>query len=243
MDIQRKERRDRLLALSFVSVLLLLIYGPAAPWFVAADRFLYDQMASHVRNEPLGNSLIVSINAGKMSPAEVMEQYGKLIQRFKYQKVKRIILANPPVLDDTGDVPGWAVTLSSGVPVYVPNDHRLSSFASKSGFLDVTADSDGIFRRAGLWKFQGGLMLPSLPLAISLDNPDAGADPRVSSADDAVYLSNYERIPRLTAKEVLDNGFDATGFVDTTVFIDAAPPIVAAAAVMPSGQLDRKSVV
>ena len=31
--------------LAFVSVLLMLIYGPGAPWFVAGDRFVYDQVA------------------------------------------------------------------------------------------------------------------------------------------------------------------------------------------------------
>jgi serine/threonine-protein kinase len=243
LDKQRKERRDRLLLLGFVSVLLVLIYGPASPWFVAADRFLYDRMATHVSNEPLENSLIVSINAGKMTPAEITEQYGKLIQRFKYQKVKRIILANPPELSDSGDLPGWTVTLSSGVPVYVPNGHRLADLASKTGFLDVTPDSDGVFRRAALWQFQGGLMSPSLPLAIALDNPDSSADPRMSGADDAIYLSSYEAIPRLTAKEVLDESFDASGFVGTTVFIDAAPAIVAAAAVLPSGQFVTHSEI
>ena len=243
MDKQTKERRDRLLALSFVSVLLVLIYGPAAPWFVAADRFFYDQLAGHVRNDPLENSLIVSINPGKMAPAEISNQYGRLIQRFKYQKVKRIILANPPELQDKNDMPGWAVTLSSGVPVYVPNHHPLAGLASKSGFLDVTADNDGVFRRAGLWKFHAGLMSPSLPLAIALDNPDSGADPRISGADDATYLSKYQPIPRLTAKEVLEESFDASGFVDTTVFIDAAPSIVAAAAVLPSGQFVTHSEI
>ncbi len=243
MDKQRKERRDRLLALSFVSVLLVLVYGPAAPWFVGADRFLYDQMAGHVSNEPLENGLIVSINAAKMAPKEVSDQYGKLIQIFKNQKVKRIVLASPLDMGKSGELPGWAAALSSGVPVYVPNNHRLASLATKSGFLDVTVDSDGVFRRSGLWKFHGGLMSPSLPLAIALDDPDSGADTTNFGADDAIFLSNYEPIPRLTSKAVLEDGFDGTGFVDTTVFIDAAPPIVAAAAVLPSGQFVTHSEI
>ncbi len=243
MDKQRKERRDRLLALSFVSVLLVLVYGPAAPWFVGADRFLYDQMAGHVSNEPLENGLIVSIKAAKMAPKEVSDQYGRLIQIFKNQKVKRIVLASPLDMEKSGELPGWAATLSNGVPVYVPNNHRLASLATKSGFLDVTADSDGVFRRSGLWKFHGGLMSPSLPLAIAMDDPDSGADTRNFGADDAIFLSNYKPIPRLTAKAVLEDGFDGTGFVDTTVFIDAAPPIVAAAAVLPSGQFVTHSEI
>jgi serine/threonine-protein kinase len=243
LDKQRKERRDRLLALSFVSVLLVLIYGPASPWFVAADRIVYDQMAGIVRNEPLNNGLIVSISPGKMTPKEVSNQYGKVIHFFKNQNIKRIILASPPDMDESAELPGWAATLSSGVPVYVPNGHRLASMGTKSGFLDVSADTDGVFRRSALWKFHGGLMSPSLPLAIALDDPDSQADPRLSGADDAIYLSNYEPIPRMTAKDVIDGGFDGSDLMDATVFIDAAPPIVAAAAVLPSGQFVTRSEI
>ncbi len=243
MDKQRKERRDRLLALSFVSVLLVLIYGPAAPWFVAADRFIYDQLAGVVNNTPLEDGLIVSISAGKMTPKEVSDQYGRLIQLFKNKKAKRIVLASPPELGASDDLPGWAATLRNGTPVYVPNEHRLAEVANKSGFMDVTADSDGVFRRSGLWKFHGGLMSPSLPLAIALDNPGLSADPRMSGADDAIFLSNYVAIPRLTAKEALAGRFGASDFVDTTVFIDAAPPIIAAVAVLPSGQFVTHSEI
>jgi tRNA A-37 threonylcarbamoyl transferase component Bud32 len=243
LDKQRKERRDRLVALSFVSVLLVLIYGPAAPWFVAADRILYDQMAGHVGNAPLENGLIVSIHNGKLTPDETLDQYGKLIQTFKYRDIKRIILADPPEIAASDDLPGWAATLSSGVPVYVPKHHRLAHVASKSGFLDIAADGDGVFRRSALWKFDGGLMSPSLPLAIAIDNPDVDTDPRVSGADDAIYLSNYAALPRLTAREVLDPGFDAMGYTGATIFIDAAPPIVAATAILPSGQFVTHSEI
>lgn len=206
MDKQGKEHRDRLVALTFVSVLLVLIYGPGAPWFVAADRLLYDRLASHVANEPLENALIVSISDRKLAPNEILDQYGKLIQIFKNQSVKRIILADPPEMEASADLPGWAATLSSGVPVYVPNEHRLAQLATKSGFLDITPDSDGIFRESGLWRFGAGLMSPSLPLAVALDNPDAGTgtDPRFSGADDVIYLSNYQPIARLRRPERRD---------------------------------------
>ena len=243
MDKGKKEHRDRLLALSFVSVLLVLIYGPAAPWFVAADRFLYDRMAGHVSSEPLENSLIVSINTAKMAPEEITDHYGKLIQIFKNQDIKRIILPSPPYIEGSAELPGWAATLSNGVPVYVPTGHRLADVANKNGFLDITPDSDGVFRRSGLWKFQGGLMSPSLPLAVAFDNLDVATDPRVSGADDAIYLSNYAPVPRLTAKAVLEDGFNAAQFVGTTVFIDAAPPIVGATAVLPSGQFVTHSEI
>ena len=245
MDKQGKEHRDRLVALTFVSVLLVLIYGPGAPWFVAADRLLYDRLASHVANEPLENALIVSISDRKLAPNEILDQYGKLIQIFKNQSVKRIILADPPEMEASADLPGWAATLSSGVPVYVPNEHRLAQLATKSGFLDITPDSDGIFRESGLWRFGAGLMSPSLPLAVALDNPDAGTgtDPRFSGADDVIYLSNYQPIARLTAKEVLKQGLAAGEYAGATVFIDAAPPIVAAAAKLPSGQFVTHSEI
>lgn len=243
MDKQRKERRDRLVALSFVSVLLLVIYGPAAPWFVAADRILYDQMAGRIDNAPLENALIVTINDGKLAPQETMDQYGRLLQTFKYQDVKRIILADPPAIGEFDELPGWAATLTAGVPVYVPSEHRLANVSSKSGFVEITPDSDDVFRRAGLWKLHGGMMSPALPLAVALDNPDAVVDARISGADNAIYLSNYEPLPRLTAREVLDPGFDPTSYADATIFIDAAPPIVAAAAVLPSGQFVTHSEI
>ena len=97
-----------MVALSFVSVLLVLIYGPAAPWFVAADRFLYDQMAGHVGNKPLENGVIVSINGGKMSRSEILSRYGRLVATFKDQDAKRIVLANPPEIEASADLPGWA---------------------------------------------------------------------------------------------------------------------------------------
>jgi serine/threonine-protein kinase len=243
LDKERKERRDRLVSLSFVSVLLLVIYGPAASWFVAADRFLYDQMAAYVNNEPLANSLIVTINEGKADSDEILDKYGKLIRVFKYRDIRRIILADPPEISGSDDLPGWAATLTAGVPVYVPQGHRLANLASKSGFLEITPDSDGVFRQSGLWKLHGGTMSPALPLAVALDNPDAIVDPRISGADDAIYLSNYQPVPRLIAKEVLDPAFDPSAYVDTTVFIDASPAIVAAAALLPSGQFVTHSEI
>ncbi|MGH8168415.1 MAG: hypothetical protein ACREQ1_14330, partial [Woeseiaceae bacterium] len=82
MDKEKKERRDRLVVLGCVSVLLLLVYGPAADWFVAADRILYDQIAGHVDNEPLENGVIVSINPAKKEPGELADLYGRLVGRF-----------------------------------------------------------------------------------------------------------------------------------------------------------------
>jgi CHASE2 domain-containing sensor protein len=52
LNIGSNQKRNRLIALSFASVLLLLVYGPLAPWFVTADRFLYDTFSSGLPNRP-----------------------------------------------------------------------------------------------------------------------------------------------------------------------------------------------
>jgi CHASE2 domain-containing sensor protein len=68
---QQKQKRNRIIALSFASVLLLLVYGPLAQWFIAADRVLYDQLASHLPNEPLDSALIVSVDPSKSTATDV----------------------------------------------------------------------------------------------------------------------------------------------------------------------------
>ena len=85
MSERKKEHRDRLVVLSFVSVLLVLIYGPAAPWFVAADRFFYDQFATHVRSAPLEDAIIISINPARKSHAEVLAEYGQILETVQNQ--------------------------------------------------------------------------------------------------------------------------------------------------------------
>ncbi len=83
MSERKKEHRDRLVVLSFVSVLLVLIYGPAAPWFIAADRFFYDQFATHVRSAPLGDAVVISINPARKSSDEILAEYGRVIETVK----------------------------------------------------------------------------------------------------------------------------------------------------------------
>ena len=60
MDKEQKDHRDRLIALGFVSLLLIVVYGPAAGWFVAVDRFVYDQIASRIQQQPLTDAVLVS---------------------------------------------------------------------------------------------------------------------------------------------------------------------------------------
>ena len=241
MNKQRKERRDRLVALSFVSLLLILVYGPAAPWFVAADRFIYDQLASRVSNKPLEDALIVSINPARKDNETILADYGDLIRELKQQNARRIVLANPPALGADGQLPGWAVTLATDAPVFVPSSHPFAGVATKNGIFTLAPDDDDTLRRSVMWHLQGGVMAPSLPLAIALHNPEFAADPRISSADVEMYLSNYAPLPRASADDVLrGNAGNVSG---KTVFLDADPELVAASATLPSGQFVTSSEV
>ena len=240
---QRKERRDRLVALSLVSLLLMLIYGPAAAWFVAADRFLFDRLVSSIPNAALDHALIVSINPSKKSADELLDEYGDLIQSFKAHHVRRIILANPPPVEQGDELPGWAATLASGAPVFVPSGHRLSDVATENGIFTLAPDNDDILRRSVMWHLQGSIMSPSLPLAIALHDPEFAVDPRISRADVQMYLASYAPIPRLTAEEWRSSDADATELSGKTVLLDSDPALIAAAATLPSGQFVTYSEV
>jgi eukaryotic-like serine/threonine-protein kinase len=243
LETQRKEYRDRLVTLAFIGVLLLLVYGPAASWFIGADRLLYDRMATHVGNAPLENGVIVSINPARQSDAELLTQYGHLLGKLNHLGVARLILAAPPAIDPAAGLPEWATTLSSGAPVFVPRGHPLAAQATRSGFLVLQPDSDNVLRRSSLWQFEGGVMFPSLPLAAALHTPGFATEPRISGPDVAIYLSNYEPVPRYAAADVLADDFPADALRGRTVFVDAEPPLVSAAAQLPSGQYVTRSEI
>ena len=236
MDRKSKEHRDRLVTLAFVSVLLMLIYGPGAPWFVAGDRFVYDQVAARMSNAPLDAGVIISIDPDRKTPAAISDTYGRLLRIAREQGAKRVILANPPALVSDGTLPAWATDLANEVPVFVPSRHPLSAVATRSGFLDIAPDADGILRSARSWQLYDGQMAPSLPLAVALSNPEQIVDPRISSVDDAIFLSNYAALARLDADDILAGRIRSADIENKTVFIDAEPPLAAAAATLPSGQ-------
>ena len=79
MNIGSNQKRNRLIALSFASVLLLLVYGPLAPWFITADRFLYDTFSSGLPNRPLGNAIIISIDPSRASHDDILATYGRVL--------------------------------------------------------------------------------------------------------------------------------------------------------------------
>ncbi len=243
MNKQRKEKRDRLIALAFVSILLVVIYGPLAATFMAADRVLYDQIAGFARFRPPADTLIVSINADKIEGDELLATYGQLVQVAKVSGAKRIVLAEPPAITADAQLPGWAATLSAGVPVFVPSEHRFADVASKTGLLKLHADSDGILRSQALWQLEGGIMVPSLPLAIALSDPAFSSDPRISSSDDAIFLSRYASVERLTPDSILKTRGGARQLTGKTVFIDANPALVGAVATLPSGQFVTHSEI
>ncbi|MDA0705663.1 MAG: hypothetical protein O2907_04765 [Proteobacteria bacterium] len=98
MTPDKRQKHNRLIALSFASVLLLLVYGPLAQWFVAADRLLYDNLASHLPRQPLGNAFIVSIDPAKADPESLINTYGNVVNVLQNGKVRRIIMTEPPKL-------------------------------------------------------------------------------------------------------------------------------------------------
>ena len=230
------------MALTFVSVLLLLMYGPLAQWFAAADSVLYDTLAGGRPAKPLANGYIVSIDPQHKSQGEVLDEYGKIIETLQAADVGRIVLANPPEVPESDDLPGWSALLTTGQPVFVPERHRFSAITPRTGFVKNVSDRDGVLRRSSLWHLNGGVMSPSLPLAIAFQASATAAAPRMSGSDDAVYLSSYAELSRLDAAELL---LSSPGDVlqGATVFVDSDPAIVSAAAVLPSGQFVTHSEI
>jgi len=234
---QQKQKRNRLIALSFVSVLLLLVYGPMAQWFIAADRVLYDQLASHLPNKPLDNAVIVSIDTSRIDAKDVVDTYGKITAVLSQSRVRRIIMTQPPEIGENGNLPGWAVAMNSVVPVYAPTRHRFADLANRDGFVDIHTDSDDVLRRSELWQLNDGVMSPSLPLAVAFDNESTLSSHRMSSAEDAIYLSNYAELPRVEVADLLNPNTDKSPLAGATIFVDSSPALVGAVAMLPSGQL------
>jgi len=230
------QTRNRLIALSFACVLLLLVYGPLAPWFVTADRFVYDKYAAGLHNEPLDSAIIISIDPSRASHEQILSLYGQILNVLTHSQAARIILPQPPEIGADEPLPGWAAALNGDVPVYVPTSHRLRDLTTHVGFVSITPDDDGILRRADLWQLNGSVMSPSLALAVALDKAELSPGARMSASEDAIYLSNYAELPRVTVDEILFGDFASTQLNGATIFVDHEPSLVAATAVLPSGQ-------
>ncbi len=244
MDSSRNQKKTRLIALASACVLMLLVYGPLAHWFDVADRFLYDQFAGRMPSAALDDAYIISIDAPRASATELLATYGKIIEVLKRGGVERVILPDPPALADNDTLPRWATRLTDAeTRFYVPIGHRIAPHASKTGFVDITADSDGVLRRARLWRLQDGDMSPALPLAVALDDPEWTSSPRMSSSDDTVYFSRYVTLPRLTSERVLARNFNSRQLYGATVFLDSEPELIEARAALPSRQYVTSSEI
>jgi serine/threonine-protein kinase len=241
LDIGSNQKRNRLIALSFASVLLLLVYGPLAPWFVNADRFLYDTFSSGLPNRPLDNAFIISIDPSRANHDALLAQYGQVLSVLTRSQARRVILPHPPQLGADESLPGWSGSLGRSVPVYVPNSHRLAELTEHTGFMEFVPDDDGVLRRTNLWQLNGAVMSPSLPLAVVLENDEFATSRHSSAPDDTVYLSKYEELPRVSVDEILSGDFASTRLNDATVFVDHEPALVGASAVLPSGQFVTRS--
>jgi serine/threonine-protein kinase len=79
-------------------------------------------------------------------------------------------------------------------------------------------------------------MSPSLPLAIAFDNEDLSISARMSSTDDAIFVSNYSALPRVEVADILNEETDKSPLAGATVFVDSSPELVGAVAMLPSGQ-------
>jgi len=167
--------------LSFVSVLLLLMYGPLAQWFVTADRVLYDQLAGGRPAVPLANAYIISIDPQRANASQILDSYGDVLDKLQRSNVGRIVLSNPPKIPAAAELPAWAAILASETPVFVPARHRLASVSGYSGFVQLGVDDDGVLRRSNLWHLNGGMMSPSLPLAIAFAASATATAPRNST--------------------------------------------------------------
>jgi len=237
-----KQKRNRLVVLSFVSVLLLLMYGPLAQWFVTADRVLYDQLAGGRPAVPLANAYIISIDPQRANASQILDSYGDVLDKLQRSNVGRIVLSNPPKIPAAAELPAWAAILASETPVFVPARHRLASVSGYSGFVQLGVDDDGVLRRSNLWHLNGGMMSPSLPLAIAFAASATATAPRMSGSDDAVFLSNFAEIPRIDIRDLLEAQAQEQ-LRGATVFVDSDPAIVGAAAVIPSGQFVTHSEI
>jgi len=237
-----KQKRNRFVVLSFVSVLLLLMYGPLAQWFVTADRVLYDQLAGGRPAVPLANAYIISIDPQRANASQIIDGYGDVLDKLQRSNVSRIVLSNPPKIPAAAELPAWAAILASETPVFVPARHRLASVSGYSGFVQLSVDNDGVLRRSDLWHLNGGMMSPSLPLAIAFAASATATAPRMSGSDDAVFLSNFAEIPRIDIRDLLEAQAQEQ-LRGATVFVDSDPAIVGAAAVIPSGQFVTHSEI
>jgi serine/threonine-protein kinase len=243
LDHARKQTRNRLVALAFASVLLLVIYGPMAKVFSGIDRFIYDQFAGRLPGNALEDGVIISIDPRRSHDEAVVDLYGEIIAKLRTADVRRIVLANPPPLPDGERLPEWAKLIDGTIPVYVPTRHRLAGSARRTGFVDYAPEPDGVLRRTALWKLIDGQMVPALAVAIAFDSPTMTARQIELGAEDHLYLSRYAELRRVEVDDLIFGYINARSLTGATVFLDADPALQAASAMLPSGQFVTASEI
>ncbi len=243
MDHARKQTRNRLVALAFASVLLLVIYGPLAQLFSGIDRFIYDQFAARLPGNALEDAVIISIDPRRAHDEAVIDLYGEIIAKLRAAEVRRIVLPHPPPIGETDPLPDWASLLEGDIPVYLPGAHRLAAGARRSGFVDYEPDGDGVLRRAALWQLVDGQMLPALAVAIAFDNPSMSDRQIRLGAEDRIFLSRYAELRRVDVDDLIFGYINSRSLTGMTVFLDAEPELQAATALLPSGQFVTRSEI
>ncbi|HEX5787226.1 MAG TPA: protein kinase [Woeseiaceae bacterium] len=243
MDHARKQTRNRLVALAFASVLLLVIYGPLASAFAGIDRFIFDQFAARLPGNALDDAVIISIDPRRLPEEDVVGLYGEIIGKLRMAEARRIVLANPPAIGTDAALPAWAERLTGPVPVYLPSTSPLATAGRRSGFVDYTPDADGVLRSTTLWKFLDGQMQPSLAVAIAFDQPSLGDGQIRVGAEDRLFLSNYSELRRVEVDDLIFGYINSRSLTGKTVFVDAEPELQAATARLPSGQYATTSEI
>ena len=224
----KKQKLNRLIALIFASVLLLLVYGPMAPWFVAADRVLYDNLAAHVPAKPLGNAYIVSIDPAEVGEENLLKTYGQVMSVLSGTELQRIILSEPPELAADENLPGWSVAMSSQKRVYVPTRHRFADLATRDGFLQFEPDPDGVLRHVSLWLLHNGVMSPSLPLAVAFGRHRRTIGIDLNEAKLAHYRAGHDPSGEVSGEQLaaathLEFTSDAAALADAAIVVVVVP--------------------
>lgn len=243
MDHARKQTRNRLVALAFASVLLLVIYGPLAPLFSGIDRFVYDLFAARMPGNSLDGGVIISIDPQRARNDGELELYGEVIGKLRAAEVRRIILPNPPAIEPAAELPPWAIAPDADVPLYVPATSRLAAGARRNGFVEYSPDADGILRGTSLWRLADGQMQPSLAVAIAFDSESLSKKQLELGAEDRVYLSKYAELRRVAVDDLIFGHINSRSLTGLTVFVDSEPALEGATATLPSGQFVTSSEI
>lgn len=243
MDHARKQTRNRLVALAFASVLLLVIYGPLAQLFSGIDRFIYDQFAARLPGNALENAAIISIDPRRSHDEAALDLYGEIIGKLRAAEVRRIVLPNPPELPPEGERPEWLSRLAGPIPIYVPADAGIAQSARRTGFVDYTPDADGVLRSTALWQLTDGQMVPSLAVAIAFDNQEMSQQQINLGAEDRVFLSRYAELRRVAVDDLIFGYINSRSLTGMTIFVDAEPELQASTSLLPSGQFVTTSEV